>query len=48
MKEQNINLTIKPFGPRNGEYYKQVDFKILIITFLKINKNRIRCSYWAI
>jgi hypothetical protein len=21
MKEQNINLTIKPFGPRNGEYY---------------------------
>lgn len=24
MKEQNINLTIKPFGPRNGEYYSSV------------------------
>ena len=24
MKEQNINLTIKPFGPRNGEYYNYV------------------------
>jgi hypothetical protein len=27
MKEQNINLTIKPFGPRNGEYYKRPSHK---------------------